>query len=309
LSGLPESVTIYEVGPRDGLQNEKQNIPTDVKVAFINKLSSAGFRAIEATSFVSPKWVPQLADAPEVMRRIERRPGVAYPVLTPNLKGVENAIKAGAQHVAIFGAASEAFSKKNINCSVDESLKRFEEVVAAAKKAGVQVRGYVSCVVGCPYSGKVDPKAAAAVAGALDAMGCYEVSMGDTTGVGTPASVSRMFEETLKVVPAQRLAAHMHDTYGQAVANILASLQLGVRVIDSSVAGLGGCPYAKGASGNVATEDVVYLLDGLGIRHGLDLDAILDAGAFICAALGRPSQSKAAQALLAKRAAAAAAAA
>mmetsp|Transcript_10135 Transcript_10135/g.27716 ORF Transcript_10135/g.27716 Transcript_10135/m.27716 type:complete len:334 (+) Transcript_10135:94-1095(+) len=298
---LPQDVTLYEVGPRDGLQNEKQNISTDVKVEFINKLSASGLKAIEATSFVSPKWVPQLADGADVMARIMKQTGVRYPVLTPNIRGLENAIKAGAKEVAIFGAASEAFSKKNINCSIDESLKRFEEVVSAAKKEGVDVRGYVSCAVDCPYSGKVDPKAAAAVAAALDAMGCYEVSMSDTTGGGTPADVANMFSETLRVVPVSRLAAHMHDTYGQAIANIYQSLLMGIRTLDTSTAGLGGCPYAKGAAGNVATEDVLFLLDGLGIKHGVDVERILDASKFISASLGRPSASKAAQAFLSKR--------
>mmetsp|Transcript_37556 Transcript_37556/g.83632 ORF Transcript_37556/g.83632 Transcript_37556/m.83632 type:complete len:341 (+) Transcript_37556:46-1068(+) len=306
LLSLPKSVTIYEVGPRDGLQNEPTQIPTSTKVTLINKLTEAGFRAIEATSFVSPKWVPQLADAAEVMKQIARKPGVAYPVLTPNMKGFEGALAAGAREVAIFGAASEAFSQRNINCSVSESLKRFEAVTEAAKKEGVRVRGYVSCVVGCPYQGKVEPQAAADVARALYDMGCYEVSMGDTIGVGTPASVARMFEASMKVVPVEKLAAHMHDTYGQALANILASLQLGVSVIDSSVAGLGGCPYAKGASGNVATEDVVYMLDGLGVHHGTKLEVLLDAAAFISQALGKPSHSRAGNALLAARAAAAA---
>ncbi|KAF5839518.1 hydroxymethylglutaryl-CoA lyase-like protein [Dunaliella salina] len=286
---LPQDVMLYEVGPRDGLQNEKQNISTDIKVEFINKLSASGLKAIEATSFVSPKWVPQLADGADVMAKINKQTGVRYPVLTPNIRGLENAVKAGVKEVAIFGAASEAFSKKNINCSIDESLKRFEEVVSAAKKEGVDVRGYVSCAVDCPYSGKVDPKAAAAVAGALDGMGCYEVH------------VANMFSATLRVVPASRLAAHCHDTYGQAIANIYQSLLMGIRTLDTSIAGLGGCPYAKGAAGNVATEDVLFLLDGLGIKHGVDLERILDASKFISTYLGRPSASKAAQAFLAKR--------
>ncbi|KAG1676369.1 hypothetical protein FOA52_001164 [Chlamydomonas sp. UWO 241] len=301
---LPKAVTLYEVGPRDGLQNEATQIPTDVKVALINALSDAGFKAIEATSFVSPKWVPQLADAADVMARMRWQPGVAYPVLTPNIKGLENAIAAGAKHVAIFGAASEAFSQRNINCSVAESLKRFEAVVEMATTSGVAVRGYVSCVVGCPYQGFVDPVAAADVAKALWQMGCYEVSMGDTIGVGTPASTARMFEATMKHVPVERLAAHMHDTYGQALANIMVALQMGVPIIDASVAGLGGCPYAKGASGNVATEDVVYMLDGFGIQHGIDMAKLLSASQLITGALGRRTSSRAAAALTAAQGAA-----
>jgi hydroxymethylglutaryl-CoA lyase len=232
------------------------------------------------------------------MRRMRRRPGVAYPVLTPNIQGLQNAIAAGAKHVAIFGAASEAFSQRNINCSVAESLKRFEAVVETATASGVAVRGYVSCVVGCPYQGAVDPAAAADVAKALWQMGCYEVSMGDTIGVGTPAAIARMFEATMKHVPVERLAAHMHDTYGQALANILVALQMGVPIIDASVAGLGGCPYAKGASGNVATEDVVYMLDGLGIEHGIDMAKLLAAGQLITGALGRKTNSRAASGLI-----------
>ncbi|PSC73867.1 Hydroxymethylglutaryl-mitochondrial isoform B [Micractinium conductrix] len=306
---LPSSVTIVEVGPRDGLQNEAQKVPTEVKVELIERLAAAGIPAVESTSFVSPKWVPQLADAAEVLARVRRRPGTRYPVLTPNLKGFENALAAGAREVAIFTAASEAFNRRNLNCSVDESLAKFGPIMKAAKEEGVAVRGYVSCVVGCPYQGEVTPEAAAHVAGALHDMGCYQVSMGDSIGVGTPASVVAMFEACMKVVPVEHLAAHMHDTYGQALANILAALQLGVRVVDSSVAGLGGCPYAQGATGNVATEDVVYMLSGFGIQHGVDMSRLLDASAFICDALGRPNGSRAAEALLQKRAAAAKAAA
>lgn len=302
---LPESVTIVEVGPRDGLQNEATKVPTEVKVQLIEMLAGAGLPAVESTSFVSPKWVPQLADAADVLARVRRRPGVRYPVLTPNMKGFENTLKAGATEVAIFTAASEAFCRKNTNCSIDESLRRFDDVVAAAKREGVAVRGYVSCVVGCPYQGEVAPQEAARVAQALHEMGCYEVSMGDTIGVGTPASVAAMFEACKQVVPVQQLAAHMHDTYGMAVANILASLQLSVAVVDSSVAGLGGCPYARGATGNVATEDVVYLLDGFGIRHGVDMGRLLDASDFICSFLGHRNNSRAAEALLATRGAAA----
>eukprot|EP00198_Chlamydomonas_reinhardtii_P013868 XP_001703205.1 hydroxymethylglutaryl-CoA lyase [Chlamydomonas reinhardtii] len=309
-NGLPSSVTIYEVGPRDGLQNEKKVIPADVKVAFIDLLSGAGFKAIEATSFVSPKWVPQLGDAAEVVARMRKAPGVEYPVLTPNMKGLAGALAAGCREVAVFAAASEAFSRKNINCSVRDSLKRFEEVVVAARKEGVKVRGYVSCAVGCPIQGAVEPAAAADVGAALHHMGCYEVSMADTIGVGTPASMERMLGATLAAgVPAARLAVHCHDTYGMAVANIIAAMRMGVAVVDASVAGLGGCPYARGATGNVATEDVMYMLDGYGISHGLDWGRVLDASEYISAALGRPNGSRAAKALLARRADAAEAAA
>lgn len=307
---LPASVTIVEVGPRDGLQNEPEKVPTEVKVELIERLAAAGLPVVESTSFVSPKWVPQLADAADVLARVRQQPGTRYTVLTPNMKGFENALAAGAREVAIFTAASEAFNRKNLNCSVDESLRKFDNVAAAAKAEGVAVRGYVSCVVGCPIQGEVTPQAAAHVAVALSEMGCYEVSMGDTIGVGNPASVAAMFRACMDAgLPAERLAAHMHDTYGQALANILASLQLGIRVVDSSVAGLGGCPYAQGATGNVATEDVVYMLSGLGIQHGVDMGRLLDASEFICKALGKRNGSRAAEALLRKRAAAAAKAA
>ncbi|XP_076017772.1 hydroxymethylglutaryl-CoA lyase, mitochondrial [Genypterus blacodes] len=295
-AGLPQRVKIVEVGPRDGLQNEKTIVPTDTKVRLINMLSESGLPVIEATSFVSPKWVPQMADQVEVMRDIQRKPGVSYPVLTPNLKGFQAAVKAGASEVAIFGAASELFSKKNINCSVDESLQRFDEVMKAAKEAGVPVRGYVSCVLGCPYEGKVPPERVAHVAKRLYAMGCYEISLGDTIGVGTPGGMSEMLEVVSREVPVSALAVHCHDTYGQALANILVALQMGISVVDSSVAGLGGCPYAQGASGNVATEDVVYMLHGLGIHTGVDLSKLMDAGAFICQTLNRKTSSKVAQA-------------
>lgn len=299
---LPSKVTVVDVGPRDGLQNESQKIPVDDKIQLIEMLADAGVPVVEATSFVSPKWVPQLADAAEVLQRISRRPGVRYPVLTPNLKGLENALQAGAKEVAIFTAASEAFNLKNLNCTVDESLRKFDSVMAVAKREGVAVRGYVSCVVGCPYQGHVNPKDAARVAQALDEMGCYEVSMGDTIGVGTPASVSSMLSATTNLVPPSRLAVHFHDTYGQALSNILTALQMGVGVVDASVAGLGGCPYAKGATGNVATEDVVYMLNGFGIDTGIDMEKLLDASAFISGVLGREkSASRAAAALLGKR--------
>ena len=300
---LPKTVKIVEVGPRDGLQNEKQIVATDVKVELIARLADAGLKAIEATSFVSPKWVPQMGDAASVMARIDRRPGVSYPVLTPNLKGFEAALAAGADEVAVFGAASESFSQKNINCSIAESLARFEPVMDAAKAAGVRVRGYVSCVLGCPYEGEIRPDAVALVAGTLFEMGCYEVSLGDTIGTGTPGKTRRMLEAAMRRVPVARLAGHYHDTYGMAVANIYASLELGLAVFDASVAGLGGCPYAKGASGNVATEDVVWLMNGLGLDSGVDLDRLVETGAWISGVLGREPASRVSRALLARRAA------
>jgi len=299
--GLPQRVKIVEVGPRDGLQNESQLVPAAVKVALIDRLGMAGLKTIEATAFVSPKWVPQMGDAAEVMASLPRRHGVSYPVLVPNLKGFEQALAAGVEEIAVFGAASEAFSQKNINCSIAESLERFRPVAEAALKNGIRVRGYVSCVLGCPYQGEVQPAAVAEVAARLLEMGCYEISLGDTIGVGTPASVARMLDEVALLVPVGRLAGHYHDTYGMALANIYASLGRGVAVFDASVAGLGGCPYAAGASGNVATEDVVYLMNGLGIETGVDLDRLVDVGAYICAELGREPSSKVARAILAKR--------
>jgi hydroxymethylglutaryl-CoA lyase len=293
---IPTHVKLVEVGPRDGLQNEPQAIATPHKLALIERLGEAGLKHIEATAFVSPKWVPQMADASEVMRGIAPRPGVSYSVLTPNLKGFEAALAAGAKEVAVFAAASEAFSQKNINCSIAESLTRFEPVMAAAGEAGVKVRGYVSCVLGCPYEGAVAPQAVAAVAKALADMGCYEVSLGDTIGVGTALHAQRMIEAVGAVVPVEKLAGHFHDTYGQALTNIYACLEMGVAVFDSSVAGLGGCPYAAGASGNVATEDVVYLLQGLGIESGVDLDKLIAAAQFISGVLGRAPQSHLARA-------------
>ncbi len=303
MSELPARVKIVEVGPRDGLQNEKAAIATDVKVELIDRLTDAGLPAIEATAFVSPKWVPQMADGAEVMARIRRKPGVAYPVLVPNMKGFEAAAAAGATEVAVFGAASETFSQKNINSSIAESLERFRPVIDAAQAAAIRVRGYVSCVLGCPYEGDVAPAAVAHVAAALYAMGCYEVSLGDTIGVGTPGRTTAMLDAVARVVPVDRLAGHYHDTYGQALANIYASLERGVAVFDSSVAGLGGCPYARGATGNVATEDVVDLLHGLGIATGVDLDRLVDTGEHTGVARGRPTNSKVGRALLARRAA------
>jgi len=299
---LPASVRIVEVGPRDGLQNEKGEVPTAVKLELIERLAGAGLPAVEATAFVSPKWIPQMADHTEVLEGIRRKPGVAYPVLTPNLKGYEAARAAGATEVAVFGAATEAFSKKNINCTIAESLERFRPVVEKALQDGVKVRGYLSCVLGCPYEGEVKPQKVAEVAATLYAMGCYEVSLGDTIGVGTPGKTRALIEACSKQVPVEKLAGHYHDTYGQALANIYASLELGVATFDSSVAGLGGCPYAKGASGNVATEDVVYMLHGLGIRTGVDLDKLVDTGVWISSVLKRDSNSKVGRAIAAKRA-------
>jgi hydroxymethylglutaryl-CoA lyase len=292
---------VVEVGPRDGLQNEPGELPTAVKVELIERLADAGLPAVEATAFVSPKWVPQMADHTEVLERIRRKPGVSYPVLTPNLKGFEAARAAGATEVAIFGAASEAFSKKNINCSIAESLERFRPVVEAARQARVSVRGYVSCVLGCPYEGEIKPERVADVAAALYEMGCYEVSLGDTIGTGTPGKTKAMIEACARRMPIGKLAGHYHDTYGQALANIYASLEMGVATFDASVAGLGGCPYAAGASGNVATEDVVYMLNGLGVRTGVDLDALVEIGAWICGILKKEPTSKAGRALAAKR--------
>jgi hydroxymethylglutaryl-CoA lyase len=298
---FPPRVRIVEVGPRDGLQNEKGEVPTAVKLELIERLADAGLSAVEATAFVSPKWIPQMADHTEVLERIRRKPGVSYPVLTPNLKGFEAAKAAGATEIAVFGAASEAFSKKNINCSIAESLERFRPVVEKSLEERIKVRGYISCVVGCPYEGEIAPQKVAEVAGALYDMGCYEVSLGDTIGVGTPKKTQAMIEACAKRVPVERLAGHYHDTYGQALANIYASLELGVATFDSSVSGLGGCPYAKGASGNVATEDVVYLLHGLGIETGIDLEKVVQTGLWISALLGRTTGSKTARAIAAKQ--------
>jgi hydroxymethylglutaryl-CoA lyase len=301
---LPQTVRIVEVGPRDGLQNEKQLVSADTKVELIARLADAGLQAIETTSFVSPKWVPQMGDNTEVLTRVlaARRAGVVYPVLTPNLKGFEAARAAGAEEVAVFGAASETFSQKNINCSIAESLERFRPVTDAARAAGVRVRGYVSCVLGCPYEGEIAPAKVAEVAATLLDMGCYEISLGDTIGTGTPLTTQRMLAAVIERVPVERLAGHYHDTYGMAAVNIYASLQMGVAVFDASVAGLGGCPYAAGASGNVATEDVVWLLDGLGINSGVAIGPLVDTAAWISAQLGREPASRVARAVIAKRA-------
>jgi len=297
---FPRKARIVEVGPRDGLQNEAKRVPTGVKIELINRLAEAGPAAVEATAFVSPKWVPQMADNAQVFAGIRRRPGVGYPVLVPNMKGFEAARAAGAEEIAVFGAASETFSRRNINCSIAESLERFAPVVKIARASGMRVRGYISCAAGCPYEGEVKPLAVAVLAEKLYKMGCYEISLGDTIGVGTPGRIRAMIEAVAKRVPIGSLAGHYHDTYGQALANIYASLEAGVRTLDSSVAGLGGCPYAKGATGNVATEDVVYMLDGLEIETGVDLMKILRAGQFICRELGREPSSKVARAMAAK---------
>lgn len=297
---LPKHVRLVEVGPRDGLQNEAQPISVADKVRLVDDLSAAGLAYVEVGSFVSPKWVPQMAGSAEVFAGIRQKPGVTYAALAPNLKGFEAALEAGVKEVAVFAAASEAFSQKNINCSIKESLERFVPVMDAAREHGIRVRGYVSCVLGCPYQGEVDVQQVAAVAAELDAMGCYEVSLGDTIGVGTAGATRAMFETVGARVPRERLAGHFHDTYGQALANIYASLLEGIAVFDSSVAGLGGCPYAKGATGNVATEDVLYLLNGLGIHTGIDLDALIAAGQRICQVLGKENGSRVARARLAK---------
>ncbi|CAL1403593.1 unnamed protein product [Linum trigynum] len=297
LKDIPAFVKIVEVGPRDGLQNEKTIVPTDIKIELIRRLVASGLPVVEATSFVSPKWVPQLADARDVMKAVHSLEGSKLPVLTPNLKGFEAAVAAGAKEVAVFASASESFSKSNINCSIEESIARYRVVTQAAKEHSIPVRGYVSCVVGCPVEGPISPAKVAFVAKALHDMGCYEISLGDTIGVGTPGTVVPMLEAVMAVVPVEKLAVHFHDTYGQSLPNILVSLQMGISTVDSSVAGLGGCPYAKGATGNVATEDVVYMLNGLGVKTNVDLAKLLAAGDFISKQLGRAPVSKAAVAL------------
>src|SRR5690554_2694332 len=298
---FPKQVRLVEMSPRDGLQNEPGPvIATAIKAGLIDRLADSGLSHIEAASFVSPKWVPQMADAAGVMAGITRKPGVRYSALTPNLKGFEGALAAKANEVAVFGAASESFTKKNINCTIAESLERFAPVLEEARKHGIPVRGYVSTVMGCPYEGDIAPAQVATVAKALYDMGCHEISLGDTIGVGTPLKAKRMLEAVAAHVPMDKLAAHFHDTYGQALANLYAVLEEGIAVVDSSVAGLGGCPYAKGASGNVASEDVVYLLNGLGIETGIDLDKLADTGTWITQTIGRPNRSKVGVALAAR---------
>ncbi len=293
----PNLVSIVEVGPRDGLQNEKARVSTLNKVELVHNLANAGLKRIETGSFVSPKWVPQMADSADVFTRIKRQSHITYSALTPNMKGFDAAMQVGADEVAVFGAASESFSQRNINCSIDESLQRFEPVIEAAHQAGVKVRGYVSCVLGCPYEGEISPQAVAKVSKQLLDMGCYEISLGDTIGTGTPIKTALMLDEVCKLVPITHLAAHFHDTYGQALANLTIALQYGIATIDSAVAGLGGCPYAKGASGNVATEDVVYMLNGMGIKTGINLNKLLHAARGISNVIRRPPSSKVAQAL------------
>jgi hydroxymethylglutaryl-CoA lyase len=300
---LPSHVKLVEVGPRDGLQNEAQTIPAEVKVALIDRLTEAGFANIEAASFVSPKWVPQMATSAEVMANIRRKPGIIYSALTPNMKGFEAALAAQADEVVIFGAASEAFSQRNINCSIAESIERFRDVAQAAKQNGMRLRGSISCAFGCPYQGEVAPASVADVVRRLRELGCDEIDIADTIGVATPNQVRTVYQTAAREYPLAQLSGHFHDTYGQALANIYAALECGVAIFHSSVAGLGGCPYAKGATGNVATEDVLYLLNGLGIATGIDLDAVVDAGQFIAKHLGRKAASRAGNAIAAKRAA------
>ncbi len=299
----PSRVKLVEVGPRDGLQNEPEAVPTAVKIGLINRLAAAGLRVIEVGSFVSERWVPQMADTPAVLAGIARAPGTRYAVLTPNRRGFDEALTAAADEVAVFAAASETFSLRNINCSIGASLDRLGEVCAAATAAVMPVRGYVSCALGCPYEGDVPAAKVAEVASNLHRMGCYEISLGDTIGVGTPSQARAMVEAVAAVVPIERLAVHFHDTYGQALANLVAVLDLGVAVVDSAVAGLGGCPYARGATGNVATEDVLYMLDGLGVETGVAMAPLVEAGAYICQALGREPASRVARALAARESA------
>ncbi|MES2074228.1 MAG: hydroxymethylglutaryl-CoA lyase [Pseudomonadota bacterium] len=299
---LPKHVKIVEVGPRDGLQNEKESVPAEVKIELVNRLSSAGFRNIEAASFVSPKWVPQMATSAEVMAAIERRPGVVYSALTPNMQGFDAALAAKAGEVVIFGSASEAFSQKNINCSIAESIARFEGVAKAAKEHGLRLRGSISCAFGCPYQGEVPLDAVADVVGRMRDLGCDEIDIADTIGVATPRQTQAVMRRAAQEFAIGGLSGHFHDTYGQALANIYASLEVGIAIFHSSVSGLGGCPYAKGATGNVATEDVLYLMQGLGIETGIDLDIVVDAGQFIAQFLGRKGASRAGNAIAAKRA-------
>ena len=289
---IPEKIQIVEVGPRDGLQNEKEWVPTETKISLIEKLADAGLTKIEATSFVSPKWVPQLKDAHEVFTGIKRIAGVSYPVLTPNMKGFERALEADAKEIAVFSAASEAFSQKNTNCSIEESINRFRPVLEEAQKNNIQVRGYISCVLGCPYQGHVPVEDVINLAAKMIEMGCFQISLGDTIGAGTPVQAKSRVQKVAEKVPLSKLALHFHDTRGQALANIYACLKLGITVIDASVAGLGGCPYAKGATGNVATEDVVFMLHGMDIDTGIDLNKLIETGRFINGVLGRVPQSR-----------------
>lgn len=293
-------VRIVEVGARDGLQNEPSIVPKDVKIDFINQLSETGLKTIEVTSFVSPKWVPQMADNAEVFSGINKNPSVSYPVLVPNTKGLESALKVGVKEIAVFAAASEGFSKKNINCNIEESLQRIKEVTDKAANKNLQIRGYVSCIVGCPYDGDIKPTAVAKVTEELLKLGCYEISLGDTIGVGTKNKMESMLKEVLKVTTPEKLAIHCHDTYGQALPNICVALDHGIRVVDSSVSGLGGCPYAQGASGNVATEDLIYMLNGLGVETGVNLEKMIKIGSFISTVINRPSGSKVTRALYKK---------
>jgi hydroxymethylglutaryl-CoA lyase len=298
---LPNKVKIVEVGPRDGLQNEKETIPAAVKIELVDRLTDAGFSNIEAASFVSPKWVPQMATSTEVMEKIRRKPGIIYSVLTPNMKGFDAAVAAKADEVVIFGAASEAFSQKNINCSIAESIERFRDVAQSAKQHGIRLRGSISCSFGCPYQGEVSPDSVADVVRRLRDLGCDEIDIADTIGVATPNKVKTVFERVKQEFPAERLSGHFHDTYGQALANIYAGMESGIAIYHSSIAGLGGCPYAKGATGNVSTEDVLYMMNGLGVDTGIDLDAVVDAGQFISQHLGRKAASRAGNAIAAKR--------
>ncbi len=300
---LPKKVKLVEVGPRDGLQNEAKPVPTEVKIELIHRLQDAGLPVIQATSFVSPKWVPQMADNAQVMAGIKRKPGVQYPVLVPNRKGLDAAMAAGCTEAVIFGAATEAFSKKNTNCTIAEGIARFSEVAAVALANGLKVRGDMSVCLGCPYEGEVDPQAVVRLAREFEQLGCYEFTIADTIGTATPGKTRAAIEAVAKYISVDRLAIHVHDTYGQAIGNIYAALECGISTFDSSVAGLGGCPYAKGATGNVATEDVLYLLDGLGIETGVDMQKLIAAGDYICGVLGRPTFSRAAKAIAAKMAA------
>ncbi len=297
---MPKAVSIVEVGPRDGLQNEKSIVSVEEKINFINLLSKTGIKRIEAGSFVSPKWVPQMADSGDIFSGIEKNPSITYSALTPNIKGLDAAIESGVEEVAVFGAASESFSMKNINCSIEESLKKFEPVIAKANTHNIKVRGYVSCVMGCPYEGEISPSAVADVSKRLIDMGCYEISLGDTIGTGTPVATKRLLDSVLNVVNIEQLAVHFHDTYGQALVNLYSALEYGVATIDSAVAGLGGCPYARGASGNVATEDVLYMLNGMGINTGIDMEKLLVATQFISEVVNKVPSSKVANALLAR---------